>query len=419
MAYVSLRHLAKRYGAVQAIDDVSLDVARGELIVLLGPSGSGKSSVLKAIAGIETLDAGEIWLDGARVDGIVPQLRDVAMVFQSYALYPHMSVFHNLAFPLKSAGLGRGEVREAVAEVAALLGLEALLGRRPRQLSGGQQQRVALGRAIVRRPKLFLMDEPLSSLDAKMRSYTRLELSRLHEGLGATTLYVTHDQVEAMTMGHRIAVVHDGRLRQVDRPEVVYEHPADLVVADFVGSPPMNCIPVRARRAGDLLVLRGSGMELRLNFPELVAGVRWDLPDGESDVVLGIRPEYLRLVGEATPGSGTVAGVVERVELLGNERVVHLRAGRSLAVRVPAAVKPRPGESARIGLAPEGIRLFDPGTGRSLGSPAATGAARKPSGGASPRTAAGAHEPPEVLTPSSRGPTEPGREDQPVGGPFE
>ncbi len=366
MSYIELHNLTKYYGVIKAVNDVSLEVSQGEFLVLLGPSGSGKSTILKTIAGIEMLDSGEIWLDGARVDGVRPQFRDIAMVFQSYALYPHMSVFNNLAFPLKSARMSSQLIQERVAEVARLLELDALLRRRPGQLSGGQQQRVALGRAIVRRPKLFLMDEPLSNLDAKLRAGTRLELSKLHDRLGATTMYVTHDQVEAMTMGHRIAVVEDGLLRQLDRPETIYNYPGDLVVASFVGSPPMNCIPMKCRHLDGRVELLGDGIEILFLVEELDQTLREALPAAGGDVVAGIRPENLRLGDETLPSTQTFKAVVERTELLGSERVIHLRTGHSVAARVAATINPRPGDCVQVGLPAEALRMFDPVTGKSL-----------------------------------------------------
>jgi multiple sugar transport system ATP-binding protein len=374
VASVRLRNLTKRYGAVTAVDDVTLDVRDGEFLVLLGPSGSGKSTVLKLIAGIEAPDGGEVWIGDDRVDTLLSRYRDVAMVFQSYALYPHMSVAANLAFPLRSAGMGRQQSRARVEEVAALLGLGSLLDRRPGQLSGGQQQRVALGRAIVRRPRLFLMDEPLSNLDAKLRANTRLELTRLHDRLGATTIYVTHDQVEAMTMGHRIAVVDGGVVRQVDEPEVVYEHPADLVVADFVGSPPMNVLPARQELREGALVVTGGGVELRFRPRDLDPRVAAAVGCAPAEVVLGVRPEYLCVgtgPGDEPVPDRTFVARVERVELLGSERVVHLVVGTArMAARVPAAVRPAAGDDVRVGVDAAGVRLFDPATGRRVSPPA-------------------------------------------------
>lgn len=375
MAGLSIRGLTKRYGAVEAVSDVSLEVGDGEFLVMLGASGSGKSTILKMIAGIEQPDSGEIWIDDTRVDILLPGSRDVAMVFQSYALYPHMTVARNLAFPLRAAGLPTPEVRRRVEEVAGLLGLQDLLDRRPAQLSGGQQQRVALGRAIIRQPKAFLMDEPLSNLDAKLRSRTRLELTRLHERLSITTVYVTHDQVEAMTMGHRIAVIDQGVLHQVDPPEVVYDYPADLVVADFLGSPPMNLMPVTCTVDADRLHVRGVDVGFACRLDALDPTVRSAVSSGlpSDSTVLGCRPEYLRL--GATANAPSFEAAVDRLELLGNERVIHLRAGvTGLTARVPVAVRPTIGEHVAVSVDPAGIRLFDATTGRLLGrsSPAAS-----------------------------------------------
>jgi len=364
VADVSLRGLSKRYGATVAVDGLSLEVADGELVVLLGASGSGKSTVLKLVAGIEAPDAGEVWVGGRRVDTLLPRYRDVAMVFQSYALYPQMTVAANLGFPLASTGVSRADIRRRVAEVAALLELDGLLGRRPAQLSGGQQQRVALGRAIIRHPKLFLMDEPLSNLDARLRAKTRVELRALHERLGATTLYVTHDQVEALTMGQRVAVLHHGVLHQVGSPEDVYDEPADLVVAELLGSPAMNVVALDVA-PGDGGGLVGRSGDLAVDLPAWVAP--------RTAVVLGVRPEYLSLAGGAGGAGRAVAAVgavVERVELLGSERVVHARAGpAALALRVPAATRPRPGDAVTVTVDPAGIRLFDPATGKALAPP--------------------------------------------------
>ena len=367
MSGVSLRGVTRRYGRVAVVDDLSLEVDDGEFLVLLGPSGSGKSTLLKLIAGIDTLDAGQIWLGDRRIDTLLPRFRDVALVFQSYALYPHLSVAGNLAFPLSSVGVGRAEARRRVDEVAEMLELGELLRRRPAQLSGGQQQRVALGRAIIRRPLLFLMDEPLSNLDAKLRARTRLELARLHERLGITTIYVTHDQVEAMTMGARIAVIDDGALHQLGPPETVYDDPADLFVADFLGSPAINTLRLRARWQGEELRLGGEGVDLRFAWapaPRLRPGATGD----GSEVVLAIRPEHLR-IGAGLPPGQTLAMQVERVELLGHERLVHVRRGAlGLVVRTGLDLEVRPGDGVDVGFVTAGLRLFDPATGRSIGA---------------------------------------------------
>ncbi len=357
MPALSLRRVTKRYGAVEAVAGVSLDVADGEFLVLLGPSGSGKSTILKLVAGIDVLDDGQIWIGEERVDRLLPRFRDVAMVFQSYALYPHLSVFSNLAFPLRSAGVGRAEARRRVGEVSTLLSLDGLLERRPGQLSGGQQQRVALGRAIVRQPKVFLLDEPLSNLDAKLRARTRSELVRLHERLRTTTVYVTHDQVEAMTMGHRVGVIEAGALRQVESPEVLYEYPADLVVADFLGSPPMNVVDVEVLREPEEVRLTGEGFDIAVTADRVPASIG-------RRAVLGIRAEYMRTASECA-GGPTIRGAVESVELLGSERLVWVVAGKArLGVRVPASVRPALGERVAVALDPAGLRFFDAETGR-------------------------------------------------------
>lgn len=358
MPGLTLRGLTKRYGTVEAVSAVSLDVADGEFVVLLGPSGSGKSTILKIVAGVDVADEGEIWIGDERVDRLLPRFRDVAMVFQSYALYPHLSVFSNLAFPLRSAGVTRAEARRRVQDVSQLLGLDdGLLNRRPGQLSGGQQQRVALGRAIVRQPKVFLLDEPLSNLDAKLRARTRAELARLHERLRTTTVYVTHDQVEAMTMGHRVGVIEAGALRQVDSPELLYEYPADVVVADFLGSPPMNLVEVAVDRVDERVRLTGDGFHLEMSAT-LVP------PSVARRAVFGIRPEYLR-IGRHREGLPTIPGVVEQVELLGSERLLWVLAGGArLAVRVPARVRQLPGDRVTVELDPAGARFFDADTGR-------------------------------------------------------
>ena len=362
MAALRLHDLTMRYGRTLALDGVSLDVRDGELMVLLGPSGSGKSTILKLIAGLEVQERGEIWLRNRRIDGLLPGHRDVAMVFQSYALYPHMSVFQNLAFPLESSRLGRAEIRRRVDDVAAMLGLELLLKRRPAELSGGQQQRVALGRAIVRRPQLFLLDEPLSSLDARLRAKTRLDLVRLHEQLGATMIYVTHDQVEAMTMGDRLAIIHDGVLHQVGVPRAVYDNPADLVVADFLGSPPMNLVPVEVELDADLVCFTGSGFRLATTDPRLHRLAA----NSNTSLVLGIRPEKVH-VNHSSAAGVALDAVVYRVEQLGHETLVHLRLG---AVQIAAWAEPgfagSVGQAVKIQLDLEGVRLFEASSGRAV-----------------------------------------------------
>src|SRR5579859_931425 len=264
MSSVTLEHVSKRFGEVTAVNDVTIEVKDKEFLVLVGPSGCGKSTCLRLIAGLEEVSDGNIYIGDRLVNDIAPKDRDIAMVFQSYALYPHMSVYDNLAFGLKLRKTPRKEIEQRVHQAAEILGIRELLQRKPKQLSGGQRQRVALGRAIVREPQVFLMDEPLSNLDAKLRVQTRAGLIKLHQRLQTTTVYVTHDQTEAMTMGHRIAVLKDGVLQQLDTPQTLYDRPANLFVAGFIGSPAMNFFPGQLATEGQDLWVQTSGLKLKL-----------------------------------------------------------------------------------------------------------------------------------------------------------
>jgi multiple sugar transport system ATP-binding protein len=307
MAEIVLDHLSKMYaGGVVAVDDVSLHIGDGEFIVLVGPSGCGKSTLLRLIAGLEEASQGTISIGGGDVTTLAPRRRDVAMVFQSYALYPHMNVRQNIGYGLKVRRTPKDEAKRRVEEVAAMLGLEKLLDRRPAQLSGGQRQRVAMGRAIVREPKAFLMDEPLSNLDAKLRVGMRASLSQLHQRLGVTTVYVTHDQTEAMTLGHRVAVINEGRVLQCDTPQQLYDRPDNVFVAAFIGTPPMNL--VEASIEGDEVVF--GGLRLRLDERRRPKGA-------PAKVILGIRPEAFEET--AAPGSSTIGVTPAVVEELGSE----------------------------------------------------------------------------------------------------
>src|SRR6266700_7125480 len=343
MARVELRHLTKGFGAggKPVLQDLSVEVGEGEFLVLLGPSGCGKTTALRCIAGLESPDAGEILIGDRDVTDVPPAERDVAMVFQNYALYPHLTARQNIAFPLEMRRLARPEVARRVEEAAARLGVGELLDRRPAQLSGGQRQRVALGRAIVRAPQVFLFDEPLSNLDARLRVEMRAELLKLHRALGATLIYVTHDQVDAMTMGQRIAVLHDGRLRQLGTPAEVYQRPADVFVARFIGSPGMNIL----EGVAEVKKARGKGEEGRVAqcgpFQIPLA-----LPDYAGDLQLGIRPEDVSL---CPPGSGVGDAEVTVVEPLGIETLVHLEArGQRLVARLPGIAATAPG--TRVGV---------------------------------------------------------------------
>jgi ABC-type sugar transport system ATPase subunit len=360
VAEVGFHDVVKRFGVVEAVRDLTLEIADGEFMVLVGPSGSGKSTALRMLAGLESITGGEVRIDGRVVNRVAPRERDIAMVFQDYALYPQMTVFDNLAFGLRRRKVDKGEIRRRVEEAAGWLGLEPLLERKPGQLSGGQAQRVALGRAVVREPRVFLMDEPLSNLDAKLRTQTRGEIKRLQQRTGTTTVYVTHDQVEAMTMGDRIAVMSDGRLEQVGTPEEVYEQPANRFVAGFIGSPAMSFFEASAEDGR----LRSGPIDLA------VAGAA-ELP---REVTVGVRPEHARLWRDGAGLLGPIEGEVEYVEALGRETFIGVRCGDSLlAVGAEGRVAMSPGEHVRFGLVPDGLRYFDPESGRALGD--AVGAA--------------------------------------------
>jgi len=359
MARVVLEHVHKSYpNGFVAARDVSLDIEDGELLVLVGPSGSGKSTVLRMIAGLEKVTSGRILIGDRDVTELPPQARDVAMVFQSYALYPHLTVRENLGFGLAVRRQPPAIIKERVEAAAESLGLTAMLNRKPAQLSGGQRQRVALGRAIVRDPLAFLFDEPLSNLDAQLRSDTRTELARLHLRLKATMVYVTHDQVEAMTLGTRVAVMHEGVLQQVAPPMTLYREPANLFVAGFIGSPGMNFVRGTVRRA-DGCMFEGSALSLPLSPL-----------DGEAagDVALGVRPQALSLVpsGNDAPWRGTVF----LVEALGSEQIVHLAAGdvKDLVVVVPAEQRVAIGDEVGIHVPANAVHLFDVRTGMRLGA---------------------------------------------------
>jgi multiple sugar transport system ATP-binding protein len=381
MAEIALRNISKEFpGHVVAIDDVSLEIGDGEFIALVGPSGCGKSTLLRAIAGLEEVTAGEISIGGRDVTDLAPRQRDIAMVFQSYALYPHMSVRQNLGYGLKVRRTPKAEIRRRVEEIAVLLDLTELLERKPAQLSGGQRQRVAMGRAIVRQPQAFLMDEPLSNLDAKLRVGMRASLAQLHQQLGVTTVYVTHDQVEAMTLGQRVAVMRDGHILQVDTPQTLYEQPKDLFVAGFIGSPAMNL--VEARIDGDEVVLG------QFRIP-LQPGRR---PEATGEVILGIRPETFEDAAFASTELPTIDTQVVVVEELGSDAHVFFRVdasrvaagledeadeatdlvtdhGALLNARVDPRTTARVGDPIRLALDPSRFHFFDAGSGAALLAP--------------------------------------------------
>ena len=345
MAEVILRSLVKRFGSVPAVDNVSLQIPDGEFLVLLGPSGCGKSTILRLIAGLEDATSGEIVIDGDLVNFVDPTRRNLAMVFQNYALYPHMTVYKNVAFPLETAKMSRDSVKEAVSRVADMLEITEFLQRLPEQLSGGQRQRVALARAIVRQPKVFLMDEPLSNLDAKLRLQTRIELMSLHERLGITTLYVTHDQVEAMTMGQRIAVLHEGKLQQFGTPAEVYDVPANKFVATFMGAPPMNLIDGELQNNGTEWVFTRSDYRFVIDKVQMNIGEDV-LSSSKGTVSLGVRPEDMRLASSKSEG---IPGVIRFLEPIGSDLFVTIDVDpHSLQVRLPPKTQVATGDKVGI-----------------------------------------------------------------------
>jgi multiple sugar transport system ATP-binding protein len=342
MASVKYDHVFKRYGEVVAVNDLNIEIADKEFLVFVGPSGCGKTTSLRLLAGLEEISDGSIYIGDRLVNDVAPKDRDIAMVFQSYALYPHMSVYENMAFGLKLRKTPKAEIDRRVKEAAQILGIEQLLDRKPKQLSGGQRQRVAVGRAIVREPKVFLFDEPLSNLDAKLRVQTRAEISKLHLRLGTTFIYVTHDQTEAMTMGTRIAVMKDGLLHQIDTPQMLYDRPANVFVAGFIGSPAMNFFDVKLASSDGKLVIDGGSFKLDVpadRAPALQSHVGQEL-------ILGIRPEDLHDPEFTPPGvvAGHIPSEVDVTELMGSSVNLYLLAGGKQFV---AIVDPR--TRARVG----------------------------------------------------------------------
>ncbi|HWM92056.1 MAG TPA: sn-glycerol-3-phosphate ABC transporter ATP-binding protein UgpC [Thermoanaerobaculia bacterium] len=360
MAEVTFDHVKKSYGPVTVIEDFSLEIRDKEFMVLVGPSGCGKSTALRMIAGLEEITGGTVSIGGRVVNDVAPKDRDIAMVFQSYALYPHMTVRENLEFGLKIRKTPKPEMDQRVREAADILGISEYLDRKPKQLSGGQRQRVAVGRAIVRKPSVFLFDEPLSNLDAKLRVQTRAEITRLQKTLQTTTVYVTHDQIEAMTMGHRIAIMKSGNLQQVGTPLEVYERPANLFVAGFIGTPPMSLIPATIADGGRTIAASG----LKLPVPE---AWRAAARDGLK-VIAGIRPENVRESARGEMGSTARVGArVDFVEPLGHEVIVHGRVGDNLLVaKVDPHRAPEMGSDIVLELELDALHLFDAATEQRL-----------------------------------------------------
>jgi multiple sugar transport system ATP-binding protein len=375
MARIAFEHVSKRFsGDALAVNDLNLEINDGEFLVLVGPSGCGKTTALRCLAGLEDITDGQIVIGDRVVNDLPPKDRDIAMVFQSYALYPHMSLFENMAFSIRMRKRPKTEIEAKVREAAQILGLENLLDRKPGALSGGQRQRVALGRAIVRDPAAFLMDEPLSNLDAKLRVQTRAEIARLHQRLGTTIVYVTHDQVEAMTMGDRIAVMREGLLQQVGTPKMLYEAPVNRFVAGFIGSPSMNFLQGRVTVDGDKIALALDGLEVPLSGrAAAVARSR----GADAELILGMRPEHFDAAGTQTSGVVSLPATVEVVEFLGNDELIHANvAGNDVVALVPASLSIAVGDKMTLVIADSLVHAFDPGTDAVV------------TGGDAPRTAA-------------------------------
>ncbi|MFT0868660.1 ABC transporter ATP-binding protein [Pseudomonas sp. CAM1A] len=365
MATLELRNVHKTYGAglPDTLKDIQLAIKDGEFLILVGPSGCGKSTLMNCIAGLESISGGAILIDDEDVSGMSPKDRDIAMVFQSYALYPTMNVRDNIAFGLKIRKLSQAAIDEEVARVAKLLQIEHLLGRKPGQLSGGQQQRVAMGRALARRPKIYLFDEPLSNLDAKLRVEMRTEIKLMHQRLKTTTVYVTHDQIEAMTLGDKVAVMKDGIIQQFGTPQQIYNDPANLFVASFIGSPPMNFIPVRLmKQDGRVLALLDSG-QARCELP---LGVAADELEGR-EIILGVRPEQISLGAAEGNGMPAIRAEVQVTEPTGPDLLVFVTLNQTkVCCRLAPDVACRVGDSLNLQFDPARVLLFDAGSGERL-----------------------------------------------------
>lgn len=357
MASISLRGLEKSYGAVRIVKGIDLDIADGEFVVFVGPSGCGKSTTLRMVAGLESISGGELRIGEKVVNSLAPRERDIAMVFQDYALYPHKTVRENMGFSLKVRGIAANEAQTRITEAAEMLGISHLLDRKPGQLSGGQRQRVAMGRAIVRRPQVFLFDEPLSNLDAKLRGQVRTEIKRLHQKIGTTIVYVTHDQVEAMTLADRIVILRGGEIEQVGTPDEVYNTPASVFVGGFVGSPAMNFVKATVKNGG-LAFANGDTLPLS-SLQSASAAVQ----EG-AQLIVGIRPEHFTTLADH---SMALSAQVQVVEPLGSDTLVHFAIdGETLTARMPPNMRPQPGETLKIGIDPTKLHLFDAKTERAI-----------------------------------------------------
>jgi multiple sugar transport system ATP-binding protein len=363
MAQVSIKNVVKTYdGGVQVVKGIDLEIANEEFVVLVGPSGCGKSTTLRMVAGLEEITSGEIWIDGGVVNDVPPRDRDIAMVFQNYALYPHMSVFENMAFGLKLRKFSRDEIKKRVDEAARILDITALLQRKPKALSGGQRQRVAMGRAIVRNPKVFLFDEPLSNLDAKLRVQMRTEIKKVHQTIPTTTVYVTHDQVEAMTLADRVVVMNHGVIEQVGPPQELYHHPATRFVASFIGSPGMNFLPVRMVDEGGLAMRLADGTKL----PVPPQRVNRYAPHTGKEMTLGLRPEHLTEISDVEkPNVARMTADVDVIEPMGMETLVHFFiGGEPMCARVDPETPCAPREKLPLAADLNNMHLIDPVGGK-------------------------------------------------------
>jgi multiple sugar transport system ATP-binding protein len=359
MASVTYDHVTKKFGDFTALNDLNIDIEDKEFLVLVGPSGCGKTTALRCLAGLEEVTAGRVLIANQVVNDVAPKDRDIAMVFQSYALYPHMTVFDNMAFGLKLRKVPKDQIRRSVETAAQILGIEHLLKRKPRELSGGQRQRVAVGRAIVREPKVFLFDEPLSNLDAKLRVQTRAELSKLHQRLQTTFIYVTHDQVEAMTMATRIAVMNKGILQQLDTPQRLYDLPSNLFVAGFIGSPAMNFFPAKIRKDGDSLLVDSGDFAVKIPDELVKPYMRF----AGREIIFGIRPENIHNPAFIPPGihAAPIEAKVDVTELMGNEIFLYLMSGKtSFVARVDPRSRYQMGDQVQIVFDMDNIHVFDP-----------------------------------------------------------
>ena len=378
MASLSLKGIYKKYpGGVVAVSDFNLEIADREFIILVGPSGCGKSTTLRMIAGLEEITEGDLYIGDKRVNDVVPKDRDIAMVFQNYALYPHMTVFENMAFGLKLRKTPKEEIKKRVEEAARILDITYLLDRKPKALSGGQRQRVALGRAIVREPQVFLLDEPLSNLDAKLRAQMRTEITKLHQKLGTTFIYVTHDQTEAMTMADRIVVMKDGFIQQVNTPQNLYDKPCNIFVAGFIGSPQMNFVDSKLIKEGnDYMVEFGSedtrhreGVKFRIKLPESKNKDNCLEEYVNKDIIMGIRPEFLYDDDDSLEkfADGVVEATVEVTEMMGAETYLYLNCeGHNMIARVDPATKAKTGDVIKVAMSPARINLFDKDTEKTI-----------------------------------------------------